>query len=838
MANGGEPLPHLLVRGYVEGREFARQGGGNPKVRDVEHRAHGRDRSAELGSALEEQDSRRVAFDIEELESLGVILSIEGAVGFSLKLESLNRRTQHADPRPKWILLSVKTATASTPEVAQIWISDQYRADFVKLFEQYQEELTKNGLPKNRPLIANMAKIRSAMLLDLWQSDGDPPQGRRWWELWLRPEENAIDLAGKLAGAINGRLAPRSLRLEDRHVVWIEASWHDLLVLPNSSVPVAEIRLPQLVDTVLDLSLDEQDEYVGDLAGRVVAAPNGTPAVCLLDSGVRRSHTLLASSLSETDMHTVFDGGTGDLRGHGTRMAGLALLGPLGPLLTSSDPIELTHRLESVKLFPDRDEDEHDPDSYGVVTAEATAAPEVTSRRPRVFCLPITSKPDRAGEPSLWSSAVDALSAGTAVGRSEKGIDLIGQPEDDAKRLFVVSAGNIRSGFSEDYLDVCDLSAIEDPAQSWNALVVGAHTELTDIPTDPSFHGWTALAEAGDISPHSRTGVIAGGKQWPIKPDICMEGGNVLTDGAGDFNASHPTVSVETTDRGNDAALGVANATSAAAAQAARLAARASSAYPSYWPETIRGLITHAAEWTPTMRSHVMAETEKKKRELLVRRYGWGVPTQDGVENSSANAVTMVVQDTFVPFTGPDHRMREFRLHQLPWPSEVLQQIGEHDVELRVTLSYFIEPLASRRGWRRRYAYASHGLRFDLQRPNESTAGFVTRVNRAAKSEEEGGGPSAIGDAKWLVGPKQRDRGSLHQDIWTGYGAELATTGGGLAVNAVGGWWKNNNRKDRVDLPVRYALLVSLRTAAQGVDLYEPIAVELGIPTAAVAIDI
>ncbi|WP_420435208.1 hypothetical protein [Candidatus Poriferisocius sp.] len=175
MANGGEPLPHLLVRGYVEGREFARQGGGNPRVRDVEHRAHGRDRSAELSSALEEQDSRRVAFDIEELESLGVILSIEGADGFSLKLESLNRRTQHANPRPKWILLSVKTATASTPEVAQIWVSDQYRTDFVKLFEQYQEELTKTGLPKNQPLIANMAKIRSAMLLDLWQSDGDPP---------------------------------------------------------------------------------------------------------------------------------------------------------------------------------------------------------------------------------------------------------------------------------------------------------------------------------------------------------------------------------------------------------------------------------------------------------------------------------------------------------------------------------------------------------------------------------------------------------------------------------------------------------------------------------------
>jgi hypothetical protein len=45
-----------------------------------------------------------------------------------------------------------------------------------------------------------------------------------------------------------------------------------------------------------------------------------------------------------------------------------------------------------------------------------------------------------------------------------------------------------------------------------------------------------------------------------------------------------------------------------------------------------------------------------------------------------------------------------------------------------------------------------------------------------------------------------------------------------------GGWWKNNNRKDRAALPVRYALIVSLRTSEQGVDLYTPIATQLQIP--------
>lgn len=206
--------------------------------------------------------------------------------------------------------------------------------------------------------------------------------------------------------------------------------------------------------------------------------------------------------------------------------------------------------------------------------------------------------------------------------------------------------------------------------------------------------------------------------------------------------------------------------------------------------------------------------------------------------SSTTNAVTMVAQDEFVPFTGDDYRMRNFRLHQVPWPSEVLADLGAADVELRVTLSYFVEPSAARRGWRHRYAYASHGLRFELRAPNETTPEFVRRVNREASVEEEGGTPPASGSDNWTVGPNQRNQGSLHQDIWSGYGAQLAGTGGVLAVHAVGGWWKNNRRKDRIELPVRYALIVSLRTKAEDVDIYTPIATELAIPTEAVAIEI
>jgi hypothetical protein len=169
-------------------------------------------------------------------------------------------------------------------------------------------------------------------------------------------------------------------------------------------------------------------------------------------------------------------------------------------------------------------------------------------------------------------------------------------------------------------------------------------------------------------------------------------------------------------------------------------------------------------------------------------------------------------------------------VHRLPWPVQTLHDIAAGSVTLRVTLSYFIEPTASRRSWRQRYTYPSHGLRFELKLPTETIDAFIARVNREAQLEEDGTPRrTSSGQDRWLIGPKQRNVGSLHQDIWDGSGAELADAGV-IAVHPVGGWWKNNSRKDRAGLTIRYALIVSLKTAEQGVDLYTPIAAELRIP--------
>ncbi|MGJ9373309.1 S8 family peptidase [Nesterenkonia sp. CF4.4] len=768
----------------------------------------------------------------DELRALGTIVTLEGhEAAYPLKLDSLQSLTQHRDStkkRPKWLLLSVLPGASgtSTPERAVVWVSDDYRPEFLKRFDDYLHHETKTGKPRHEELVANIGRIRATILDDLWQSKGSPPQHKIvWWEVWLRKSEDGPTLLRQFAKSWDLTVSPRLLRLLDRDVMWIQASWARLAPLPFTAVPLAEIRQPEFIDSVEDLGTEEQIDYVEDLVSRLEPAGDLQPAVCHLDTGVARTHQLLRESFRPEDLHTVIGTSGFDSQGHGTKMAGLALYGAhLEEVLLATSPVRLQHRLESVRLLPNEDEKDHDPVAYGDVTAQAVSLPEIASARPRVFCMPISTSPDASalGEPTLWSSTVDALAAGVEVVRNGNELLVLSAPDPAAARLFVIAAGNTKK-LSLEHLDESDTSAVVDPGQAWNALTVGAYTDLTRTPTDVAFAGWEPLAEQGELSPHSRTSLLFGPRPWPVKPDVVMEGGNVLHDGAGMFDAERPTLNLRTTGHTNDQSLTSANATSAATAQVSRLAALVMATYPHYWPETVRALIVHGAEWTPPMRRAIdnARKSSLQSQQRMLRRYGWGVPTEDNVLYSSNQAVTLIVQDEFAPFEGKDLKIPHLRLHDLPWPRETLQQMGGAEVKLRVTISYFVEPAASRRGWRRRYSYASHGLRFEMQDPLETETDFIDRVNRAARTEDGGGRPQG-GRVDWLVGVNQRNYGSLHQDVWETSAGGLADTGK-IAVYPVGGWWKNNVRRDRMDQPVRYSLVVSLKTSETDVDLYSPV---------------
>jgi hypothetical protein len=107
---------------------------------------------------------------------------------------------------------------------------------------------------------------------------------------------------------------------------------------------------------------------------------------------------------------------------------------------------------------------------------------------------------------------------------------------------------------------------------------------------------------------------------------------------------------------------------------------------------------------------------------------------------STRNDLTLIVEDELQPFhrDGAAAKTRDMKLHRLPWPKDQLEALGDAHVELRVTLSYFVEPNPGEREWTRRHRYASHSLRFRVKMATENVDEFRARINQAARDEEEG----------------------------------------------------------------------------------------------------
>lgn len=835
--------PHIILTQPAEAEPYTSHQSGRGSRRPpapIDRHGHGVGLARAVESVEQQgQSERRAAAEETDLEPLGdgVRIVFDSVPGFDLKLSTFDPQKRGAHPE----LLSVTEVTTSDGEPlerATVFVPEGQLSHFVQRFEQYATEETATGKPKHGDFVERISAVRLATIAALWTDPADdfpPADIPIWWELWLRHTDgNELDRLSTVATDLAIEVGDRHLIFDNRTIVLAGATAQQLSLAGDLLDDFAELRRARITaEFFRRMPATEQAEWAAELADRTLAPGPGAPVVCVLDTGVAREHPLLEPALHADDVHACDPGwGTYDHHGHGTEMAGLSLYGDLISVFEDAAEVRLRHGLESVKVLPPPP-GANRPDLYGAITAEAVSRVEVQdARRRRTFSMPISTNDESGGypgTPTSWSAAVDALAAGREFDSVNGELMYIDERSVEAHRLFIVSAGNI-NGFSgaDDHLDRSDVEPIEDPGQAWNALTVGAYTELVDVAAaGPAFDGWTPVAGPGELSPFSRTSV-AFQRQWPNKPDVVLEGGNTATSPDGDVDWPESLQLLTTSRDIPHRLLTTSNATSAATAQAARLAAIIAAEYPSLWPETARALLVHAAEWTPAMRGQFAAVGHKKTaRASLLRRYGFGVPDLSRALRSATDDLTLVVQDTIHPFD--NKKLREMHVHDLPWPDDVLQDLGETSVQLRVTLSYFIEPNPARRGWRRRYSYASHGLRFELKQPSETNDEFRKRLNKRALDEEESR-PSVEDIGGWFIGPRARNRGSLHGDIWEGTAADLAARGR-VAVFPVTGWWKDQAKRDRSDLGVHYALVISIRTPAEAADVWTPVAQKVGIPT-------
>lgn len=817
--------PHIFDPNAATRHDFAtpRPGRGKALSLQARNRAQHAARLLEELEGIGEQAVERVGAQKAEGVDAGngVYLQFDSAPGFDLKFESL-------DFGPSGIELCAVRRAADDRVQATVFVPDGKLSFFLRRITDYRDSDTKpkkdgSTQPKNRELVESIADIRLAALEALWTDDPllypDSNQDVVF-EVWLRKSEKIDHVARfrELAAELGLTLSEQAITFVDRVIVLARGKGADLAKSADLLGAIAELRLAKTTAAFFtEMKVIEQHDWVNELAGRLQPPGANAPYVCLLDTGVNHGHPLLAPLIADNDLHAykpawgAHDGGR-----HGTPMAGLSAYGDLTEALASQGPWIGTHRLESVKII--NDADPHAPELFGAVTIESANRVEVIPNRHRVYCMAVSTPDGRdRGRPSSWSAAVDALASGAS---------------DQERRLVILAAGNTDPASRRNYPESNLTDGVHDPGQAWNALTVGGYTEKAFV-DQQQYPGWEALAPHSDLAPASCTSMTWQRTKWPIKPDIVLEAGNMARHAEND-EPDYIDDALQLLSTPDDFALNRPLATfgdtSAATAQAARLAAMLWAKYPNLTPEAVRGLIIHSAQWTNPMLRRFTNGQDQIDYEAVVRCFGYGVPRIRELLSSADNSLTLVAQGAIQPFekVDGDIKYRELKLHALPWPKDVLEALANTEVSLRVTLSYLIEPNPGDRGWTTKYGYQSHGLRFAVKRAAESLAAFQQRINRAARESDYDG--DHLGETgRWTLRTNHwvTTSGSVHSNIWTGTAADLAARGH-IAVFPTYGWWNKRPNLEAWNKTSHYSLIATIRTPET--DIYTPVANAINIP--------
>lgn len=661
-----------------------------------------------------------------------------------------------------------------------LYIQKEKKDWLSKKTDEYAREDTKNGNPRNAQLIEPINEVTPADIHSLYVSAekfDQIPDGRTLaFEVWLchgksYDKKNVRQVLDKLGIDV----VTDPLQFESVDVWLIEATKQQLSYLPLSLGYIENIR-PYYQPSVLVKDCTSSQEWCELLKGMVVNIDEGhCTQVGILDTGVNNKHELLSSALPDERMRSVIGvKGPVDENGHGTGMAGLVLLGDLTNLAyEASTTVNIGHALISVKIL----EDGYDSDFYAATIEQAVnVASEIGAA---IQCMAVTDEDAYDGSATSSSAALDDSIYHDGL----------------CDRLVIVSAGNIpiRDIDFSQYVESCKANPVQSPAQAWNALTIGSYTEKT-ICTDKKF---APLAAPGGVSPFSRTSY-----SWfrgLNKPEIVMEGGNV---------AYHPIyketlcndLSLITTSYNLKNPLETFEGTSAATALAARLAAQIKIANPNLSMLSIRGLMVHSAQWTKEM-----MRIEKLDERMAL--CGYGVPNEDVAMYSNEKYATYIFENNLTPYEAGKgaNKYKELHYYDLPWPIDLLERMGDENVKIKITLSYYIKPSPGNGGWTNKYRYPSATLHFDLKTATETTEEFLCRRN-----QKEGESTTKNDSDRWNIKQTKRERGSVQSDWIECSAAELAELGQ-IVVWPGSGWWKERKLAN-VANSIPYSLIVSIET--------------------------
>ena len=225
---------------------------------------------------------------------------------FQVTKDDANAFENLGDKRKKIELVAVKPSSDQEDTVkATVFVPESAIEFFEKKVEQYRDEETTKGNPKNAPLITRLENVEIGTVQSLFTDDPAlfPQNGQAiWWEVWLRRGqlEDFQTIAQRL-----DILTKYHIHFPEKTVTLAMANVEKIQQVLQNSDTVAELRIAKDTPSFfLDMKLIEKEEWVEDLWNRTLPPRDNAVAVCLLDYGVNRRHKLIEKGLDSSDLYT------------------------------------------------------------------------------------------------------------------------------------------------------------------------------------------------------------------------------------------------------------------------------------------------------------------------------------------------------------------------------------------------------------------------------------------------------------------------------------------------------------------------------------------------------
>ena len=660
-----------------------------------------------------------------------------------------------------------------------------------KKVDDYEKKNTQKGNPCNEKIIAPINNIVATDIRTLYVSAAEfeaiPEEGSFRYELWLsHSKDNTKETIETTLSRLKIEKVVEPLLFDGVDVWLIRADKQQLCKLPLSLGYIEGIR-PYKEPSVLIKTNTENREWSELIKNQITFCDDAENVIVgILDTGVNNAHELLKDSLPNNRMDVAIGVQSAvDKTDHGTGMAGLALLGDLTDIAYQRNvSIDVHHALSSIKIYEDGYTTPKE--FYGAVIEDAID--KASNMKASIQCMAITDESSYNGIATSSSAALDESIYHQGL----------------CDRLVLVSVGNVETSDvdSNNYIESCKAHTVKSPAQAWNALTVGAYTEKAVINDD----AYKPLAALGGVSPYSCSSFPWNEKR--NKPEIVMEGGNVAYHNLLK-EISHSDLSLVTTSNNLQEPLESFCATSAATGLATRLAARIKVENPQLSMLSIRGLMIHSARWTDEMK-------RINKIEERMSLCGYGVPDEDIAIYSNEKYATYIFENQLIPYIKGDtsNIYGQMHFYDLPWPKELLEEMGSEEVRIRITLSYYVKPSPGYAGRTNKYRYPSTTLRFDLKSATETQKEFLCRLNKY-----EGEKTTDNETDRWNIKQQRRERGTVQSDWIKCTAADLAEMDK-IVVFPGPGWWRDRKLAN-VDNIVSYSLIVSIET--KETDIYNAV---------------